>query len=629
MTENDIIEKSLQIQAFLEDLMNVNENKEIEFKSAKGGFPGSFWETYSSFANTEGGIILFGVSEKKQIFSVEPLSATEVEKLKKAFFDNQNNRKQFSTPLLTDKDVIDIPYDNGFVLAFIVPRAGRQLRPVYVGTDPLTGTFRRNNEGDYRCDQMTVTQMFAERDSNIGKVESRVLNNYTWDDIDMNSFRQYRTMFANLTPAHPWTALSDLELMKKLGGYRKDRETGKEGFTMAGILMFGKEEAITDPECASDFMVDYREIPSDTTTTRWVDRLYPDGTWEANLFQFYRLTLPKLLNFLPKPFKLIGDTRQDESSAHVAVREALINCIVHAQYGGSRRINIYKMPKGIIMSNPGTLLMSFQQFYEGGKSEARNPSLQKMFGLIGKSDKAGSGVDKIMQGWKEANWRRPYIEETGKPDKVELFLPMESLISDDVVAELNNIFGDKVESLSHNILPTLTFAVETEELSNGMLQTVLELHPTDITKLLRQLCKDGYLISSGFGKGTVYHLNRDYQLHANEGSSNALSSDVGSSGASHDASSGTSHDASSGASSGASHDASSGASLYMPSTEEIKMIKEVCRTWKNIAEITHAIGRSRSHTRNRIISKLLQAGVLEMEYPDKPTHPAQRYRIKH
>ncbi len=61
------------------------------------------------------------------------------------------------------------------------------------------------------------------------------------------------------------------------------------------------------------------------------------------------------------------------------------------------------------MSNPGFMLVSLSQYYEGGISECRNPSLQKMFGLIGKSDKAGSGVDKILKGWRSAKWRRPYI----------------------------------------------------------------------------------------------------------------------------------------------------------------------------------------------------------------------------
>lgn len=239
-----------------------------------------------------------------------------------------------------------------------------------------------------------------------------------------------------------------------------------------------------------------------------------------------------------------------------------------------------------------------------------------MFGLIGKSDKAGSGVDKIIQGWKDANWRRPYIEETGKPDKVELFLPMESLISDEVISELKGIFGENIETLSHNGLSVLAYAIENDEMSNGLLQTVLELHPTDITKLLRQLCKDGYLISSGFGKGTTYHINRDYQLPADVGSSDVGSSDVGSSDV--------------GSSDVGSSDVPSSdvPSSNAPSPEEVIMTKQACKTWKNVGEIAHSIGRSRQHVQKRILKKLLQAGILEMEYPDRPTHPAQRYRVK-
>lgn len=84
------------------------------------------------------------------------------------------------------------------------------------------------------------------------------------------------------------------------------------------------------------------------------------------------------------------DERQDESPAHEALREALINSLVHALYGGSTRIVILKLPAAITMSNPGFMLVSLNQYYDGGISECRNPSLQKMFGLIGRSDKAGS-----------------------------------------------------------------------------------------------------------------------------------------------------------------------------------------------------------------------------------------------
>lgn len=595
----EYITESLRIQSYLDNLMNEHENKEIEFKSAHGGFPGSFWETYSSFANTNGGIIIFGIKEKNNVFYAQPHTKEDIEKLRKIFFSCQNDKYVVSLPLLSDKDVLDIPYNGGFLLAFVIPRANREQRPVYVGQDPMTGTFRRNDEGDYRCSHTVPTQMFADRKSTQYKTESRILKNYTWDDIDMTSFRQFRTMFANRTPSHPWTALDDLELMRKLGGYRKDRETGTEGFTLAGLLMFGKTESITDPECAPDFMLDYREIPADTTITRWSDRIYPDGTWEANLFQFYRLVLPKLHAFMPKPFVLKGDERQDETPAHEALREALINALVHPSYGGSTRIVIQKFPNSIIMSNPGVMLVSLNQYYEGGISECRNPSLQKMFGLIGKSDKAGSGVDKILKGWKSANWRRPYIEERSLPDKVELYLPMESLISENILIELRLKFGDALDRLDHNKISILSSAYIDEYVTNNSLQTQVDLHPSDITKLLRELVRDKFLIPSGFGRGMMYCINQEYKPCANVPSTNVPSTDVPS---------------------------LIKARSQTVSRQEEKMVLDYCCQWRNATEIAHQIGRSRQHTQKRILKGMIAKGILILEYPDKPTTPKQRYK---
>lgn len=171
--------------------------------------------------------------------------------------------------------------------------------------------------------------------------------------------------------------------------------------------------------------MDYQErLYTDDARVRWTDRIYPDGTWEANLFQFYIRVYNKLIQVLPKPFKLVGDARQEETAAHDAVREALINCIIHQDLNATGNIVVRRTENELTFSNPGMMLVSKQQYFKGGRSICRNPNLQKMFMLLGKAEKAGSGVDKILAGWKELGWDAPVLSEEVQPDYVVLTLPI-------------------------------------------------------------------------------------------------------------------------------------------------------------------------------------------------------------
>ena len=621
----------LDISSFVEELMEKKESVEIEFKSAAGGFPRSFWETYSSFANTDGGTIVLGVKEKKGEFYIDSLTDELIEKYKKEFWSGVNNKDIVNLNLLSNDDVVDAEFDGHKVILFYIPRATRDQRPIYHTPNPYNGTYKRNHEGDFKCTEQEVRRMYA--DANVAvSADSRILDNYTFEDIDKASLEQYRRLFDLAKPGHAWLTLDDISLLKKLGGYKVDRLTGKEGFTLAGLLMFGKTDAITDEACAPNFFLDYRELGEDTSSTRWLDRIYPDGTWEANLFQFYKRVLPKLQEILPLPFHLEGDTRKDETPAHVAVREALINTLIHADYSVNASTVITRSKNELVFSNPGCLLVSKQQFYDGGDSVCRNLALQKMFMMLGKAEKAGSGADKIISGWRDSNLNSPNLEEKNRPDKVILTLPLISILDNKIKEELTSIFGKHVLRMEHNKVLTLVIALTEGVVSNERLRYTLNMHKYDITKMLKDLCYEGYLVSDGIGRGTTYHLNKDSNL--NSSSDNLNSSDSSNLNSSSD-----NLNSSDGSNLNSSSDNlnSSDGNNIKTTTKRIKkrcsqkelfgIIQNSTETWKSVEEIAIEIGRSTQYLKGEIIPVMMNKGLLEREHA-MPNHPAQRYKRK-
>lgn len=261
------------------------------------------------------------------------------------------------------------------------------------------------------------------RDANEDGNDGILIEHYGMDDVDEQSLREYRQEFRDENMDHPWNKCDDKMFLKNLGGYVVERGTEREGLTLAGLLMFGKGLSIR--ERFSNFRMDYVDFSGCEGEQRYRERLTYDGRWENNLYQFFTTVSPKLTRELPRPFKLVGMKREDDTPQHKAVREALTNSIIHSDVflaGGILRIEKYD--DRLCFRNPGTLKLSLEEIYEGGNSKARNPKMQDMLRMIGFGENLGSGFPKIIDAWKDVKWDAPVLEDRLSLNEVRLTLPV-------------------------------------------------------------------------------------------------------------------------------------------------------------------------------------------------------------
>ncbi|WP_019498367.1 helix-turn-helix domain-containing protein [Pseudanabaena sp. PCC 6802] len=225
----------------LKQLIDLGEGKEIEFKFSENALPKDLWETLSAFANTDGGYIILGVTEQKGGL-IEITGVNNPQTRLKEFWDLHNNPEKLNTPICTNSDVNIQNIDNKAIVIITVPRATRSLRPIYIRNNPMTGTFKRNHEGDYRCIREEVLQML--RDASNDPQDLQILEGFSIANLDSDTLKAFRQRFSSREPDHPWLALDDQNLLYQLGGWRRDHSTNQEGITVAGLLMFGRERSI-------------------------------------------------------------------------------------------------------------------------------------------------------------------------------------------------------------------------------------------------------------------------------------------------------------------------------------------------------------------------------------------------
>lgn len=192
---------------------------------------------------------------------------------------------------------------------------------------------------------------------------------------------------------------------------------------------------------------------------------------------------------LPRPFKMEGVVRRDDSLQHKAVREAVTNMIIHADFMVNGLLRIEKYDDRIVLTNPGLLKLPLEQIYHGGESKARNQRMQNMFRMIGYGENLGSGFPLILNAWNEKHWMKPELLEQTELMQVKLTLYIQNNVAS---GSSNDPINDPINLTERQKLILQTFSEE-KSLSRERLCEKTGLSDATAKREIAFLKKAGYL----------------------------------------------------------------------------------------------------------------------------------------
>lgn len=389
----------------LNNIASYQENNRIEAKKAAGGFPHSLWETYSAFANTIGGLILLGVEERADK-SLRITGVPDGPGYARVFWQTVQDPAKVSQNILRPEDVALHQVEGKEILVISVPRATRRQRPVYIGDSPFTGSYRRDGEGDYHCSADEVRAMLRDRDD--APADLAVLSGRNRSDLSSDTLRQFRLLMAMRQPDHPGNYLPDERFLPAVG------ITGPEGLhpTLAGLLLLGKRKALR--EVFPQFRLEYQE---EDTGFR-LATIRPGAP--ENVFSFYMMVSHRLTAVSA----LLAQTPREREELAGAMREAVLNAILHADYFSRGGLTIRRRAGELLVSNGGLLRVSPDQARTGQAADPRNRGLIQLFSLVKLATGTGKGLRGIYSLWDRRGWRPPVLSETFSADRTDLSLPL-------------------------------------------------------------------------------------------------------------------------------------------------------------------------------------------------------------
>ena len=352
------------------NILSKGENHTTEFKKSQTSITKDVYESVCAFSNRDGGNIFLGVKDNGEILGIEPNC---VEQIKKDFVTAINNSNKMYPPLFLSPKEYKI---DGKIILHIYVSVGTQV-------SRCSGRiYDRNNESDIDItnNEELVYKLYARKQDTY--FVNRVFPEWGLDVLRTDLIDKARKMTRVRSDNHPWQSMDDEELLRSAGLILMDRESRKEGITLAAILLFGKDTTIMSalPQHKTDMIFRVENL----------DRYDDRDVIVTNLLDTYERMSAFAKKHLSNPFVLDG--MQSVSARDAILREIISNSLAHRDYSSGYVAKMIIEKNRILAENSnrthgyGNLdLNTFQPF-------PKNPAISKVFREIGLADELGSGM---------------------------------------------------------------------------------------------------------------------------------------------------------------------------------------------------------------------------------------------
>jgi ATP-dependent DNA helicase RecG len=221
------------MNAKIQKLLSDGEGLTVEFKRCRDKLSRTVFETVCSFSNRYGGDILLGVEDDGTVTGIAPEA---VRQLKKDFANALNNHQIFNPTLFVELEEVRVKGKT--VLYCHVPLTSQLV--MYNGK-----IFDRGADGDFDVTRSPdLVWQIGARKKGIS-TEDKIYPFITERDLLLDDLMpKIRIMAATRIIDHPWKGMPNMDILKSAGLYQLDRESGQPGYTLAAILLFGRDEVI-------------------------------------------------------------------------------------------------------------------------------------------------------------------------------------------------------------------------------------------------------------------------------------------------------------------------------------------------------------------------------------------------